>query len=273
MILSNVSEYRPRQKLLNLLRFPLLIAVLVWTRFLYANRSPLQHASRKRLCRCPQLPCRFGILQRRPLGVRLWLADVAAGLRIRRTGAGPADRRAPRALRLFLCPSRHPGKARPRARARSRRRLPRHRVPGRGTEPRRHRRLFARARTGHVGLPRGEALGVAGERGAAARQRAGLCGRSRPCAVRRTAVAGGPVASRAAGSRPVRRQPRLRAGDREGDRGRRFSRYAIAPAGADAARFAPGRARGNRLRNRRLRHFRPPASTGRKTGDANGVLG
>src|SRR6266404_4039587 len=44
-------------------------------------------------------PARFGILDRRPLGVRLRLADMAAGLRIPRTGAGAADRRTPRALR------------------------------------------------------------------------------------------------------------------------------------------------------------------------------
>src|SRR6476469_7980584 len=90
-------------------------------------------------------PARYGILARRPQGVRLWLADMAAGLRIRRTGARAADRRASRALRLFLRPSRNAVKARPRARARSRRRLPRHRVPGRRKEPRGHRRLFARA--------------------------------------------------------------------------------------------------------------------------------
>ena len=39
----------------------------------------------------------------------------------------------------------------------------------------------------------------------------------------------------APGSRPVRRQPRLRDGDREGDRGRRFSRHAIASARDHAA--------------------------------------
>src|SRR4029453_8517067 len=61
-------------------------------------------------------PQRYGILDRRPLGVRLRLPDVAPGLRIHRTGAGTADRRTPRALRLFLRPSRHAGKARPGAR-------------------------------------------------------------------------------------------------------------------------------------------------------------
>src|SRR5579859_8168677 len=38
---------------------------------------------------------------RRPLGLRLWLADVAAGVRVPRTGSGAAERRAPRAMRLF----------------------------------------------------------------------------------------------------------------------------------------------------------------------------
>ena len=38
------------------------------------------------------------------------------------------------------------------------------------------------------------------------------------------------------GPRPVRRQPRLCAGDRESDRGGRFSRFPIASAGDDAAR-------------------------------------
>ena len=71
---------------------------------------------------------------------------------------------------------------------------------------------------------------------AAARQRAGLCGRPRPRAICRPAVAGRTAAPRAAGPRPLRQQPRLRAGDREGDRGARFSRRAAASAGADAAR-------------------------------------
>src|SRR3981081_1827607 len=48
-----------------------------------------------------QNPLRSGIVQRRPLGVRLRFADVAAGLRLYRAGPGAADRRASRALRLF----------------------------------------------------------------------------------------------------------------------------------------------------------------------------
>src|SRR5471030_2829147 len=52
-------------------------------------------------------PVRIGTVPRRPIprrpvGVRLRFADVAAGLRVHRRGAGAADRRAPRALRLFI---------------------------------------------------------------------------------------------------------------------------------------------------------------------------
>src|SRR5260370_7619457 len=57
-----------------------------------------------------QYPVRSGNVQRRPLGVRLWLADLAAPLRVYRTSPGAADRRAPRALRLFVRSSRAAGK-------------------------------------------------------------------------------------------------------------------------------------------------------------------
>src|SRR6478609_2186211 len=70
-----------------------------------------------------------------------------------------------------------------------------------------------------------------------ARQRAGLCRRSRPCSICRPAVAGGATASRAAGSRPIRRQPRLCRRNREGDRSSGFSRWPVASTGDDAARF------------------------------------
>src|ERR1700722_19494384 len=63
-------------------------------------------------------------IQRRPVGVRLRFADVATGLRLHRTGAGAADRRAPRALRLLIRPSRNTGEARSGARPRPRRGLP-----------------------------------------------------------------------------------------------------------------------------------------------------
>src|SRR5260370_33748320 len=54
-------------------------------------------------------PLRSGIVQRRPVGVRLRLADVAAGLWGHWAGAGPAGRRGSRALRRFLLPTRDPG--------------------------------------------------------------------------------------------------------------------------------------------------------------------
>ncbi len=68
--------------------------------------------------------------------------------------------------------------------------------------PRRHRRLLARPRADHHRLSRGDAVGLAGERSPAARQRAGLCGRPRSCAICRAAVTGRAAAPRAAGTRP-----------------------------------------------------------------------
>src|SRR5262249_60294960 len=52
---------------------------------------------------------------RRPLGVRLWLADVAAGLSVCRARRGATRRRASGALRLFFRPPRDARAARPRA--------------------------------------------------------------------------------------------------------------------------------------------------------------
>src|SRR5213075_1242098 len=49
--------------------------------------------------------------RRRPLGVRLWLADLAAGLRFSRACAGAADRRASGAVRILTCPSGNAGAA------------------------------------------------------------------------------------------------------------------------------------------------------------------
>src|ERR1700761_6471617 len=57
-----------------------------------------------------------GKLGGRPLGVRLWLADMAAGLRLCGEGSGAADRGTSRALRLFLRPSWHARTAGSRAR-------------------------------------------------------------------------------------------------------------------------------------------------------------
>ena len=59
------------------------------------------------------------------MGVRLRLADLAAGFSLSRAPRSPAHRRASRALRLFLGASRHARPAGPRARPRPRRHLPR----------------------------------------------------------------------------------------------------------------------------------------------------
>src|SRR5581483_2318826 len=82
------------------------------------------------------------------VGFRLRLADLAPGLRLPRTRARAADRRAPRAVRVLACPSRDAGATGAGARARLRRRLPWRRLPRRRQEPRRDDRLFARARAG-----------------------------------------------------------------------------------------------------------------------------
>ena len=79
-------------------------------------------------------------------GSLMWRPD----LRVHRAGSGPADRRAPRALRLFVRSPRHAGKARPGARARPRRRLPRRRVPVAAKRRGDHRHLRSREQTTHV---------------------------------------------------------------------------------------------------------------------------
>src|SRR6266851_1103627 len=65
---------------------------------------------------------------RRPLGVRIWLADVAARLSVCRARRGEARRRASGALRLFLRPPRDARAAGSRARPRPRWNLSRHRL-------------------------------------------------------------------------------------------------------------------------------------------------
>src|SRR5260370_17136851 len=97
MILSNVSDQPGQRKTRNFasLRF---------------SGSRARDASEN--------PVRSGIVQRRPLGVRLRLVDVAARLRLHRAGPGAAVRRAPPAMRLFLRPSRGARKAQPSAPAR-----------------------------------------------------------------------------------------------------------------------------------------------------------
>jgi hypothetical protein len=92
--------------------------------------------------------------RRRPLGVRLWIADVATRLRLSRPDRSAVDRRASRVVRLLVRAPWHAGKAGPCAGARSRRRLPRHRVPGCGRQAGRDRGLSACARAGDHGLSR-----------------------------------------------------------------------------------------------------------------------
>src|ERR1035437_6644857 len=114
--------------------------------------------------------------RRGPVGFRLWIADVAAGIRFPGAAQRPPGGRPPGALRLFLRPSRHAGTPRPGARPRPRRQLPRHRLSGGGGQARGHDRLFARARAGHQCLSRSLALGLARRRPAAERPRARLYG-------------------------------------------------------------------------------------------------
>ncbi len=105
--------------------------------------------------------------RRRPLGLRLRIADVAARLPIPRTAPRATDRRPPRALRLFLRASRHAGAAGAGARPRPRRQLPWHRLSCRRRQARRNDRLSARTRAGDAGLSRNDARGLARRRSAA----------------------------------------------------------------------------------------------------------
>src|SRR6478752_3070954 len=75
--------------------------------------------------------------RRRPLGVRLWLADLAARVRLSGAGAGAADRGAPCTLCIQSRAPWYAGAPRARAWARLRRRLPRRCLPCGGEEPRR----------------------------------------------------------------------------------------------------------------------------------------
>ena len=88
------------------------------------------------------------------LGLRLWIADVAAGICFS-SGATPAWS-APigRFASIPSCTA-DARTAWPGVRPRPRRQLPRHRLPGGRRQTRRDDRLPARARTGHHGLSRG----------------------------------------------------------------------------------------------------------------------
>ena len=101
-----------------------------------------------------------------------------------------AGGRASRALRLFLRPPRHAGKAGPGARARPRRQLPRHRLPGRGGEARpKPSTICARASRSRMVYREAWRRGLARRRSAAARAGALLHGRPRPPAICRPAHA------------------------------------------------------------------------------------
>ena len=89
--------------------------------------------------------CQFRPGRRGSLGVWLRLADLAARLRLRRTGAGQHHRDASFAVRLFVRSSRHARTPRPRPRPRFRRRLPRHRL-SRGAKQRAATLAYLRGR-------------------------------------------------------------------------------------------------------------------------------
>src|SRR6478736_323591 len=93
-----------------------IVLVAVFCLDAFSLREPVSTSLENAVANVHHYPPRNGILDRRPLGVRLRLADVASGLRIRRAGRSAADRRTSRTLRLFLRPSRHAGKTRAGAR-------------------------------------------------------------------------------------------------------------------------------------------------------------
>ena len=95
----------------------------------------------------------------RSVGVRLRIADVAAGFRLRGGAARPPDRLPPLLLHLLRAPSRHARAARHGAGARPRRRLRGHRLSRRGRATRRDHRLSALARAGQRRLSRGASAG------------------------------------------------------------------------------------------------------------------
>src|SRR3954471_15258033 len=154
--------------------------------------------------------------RRGPLGFRLWLADLAARIRLSRMPTGAADRRASRAVRVQPRAPRHAGAAGTGAWARFGWRLPRGRVSDRGKAARRGDRLSARARAGDAGLSRNAALSDATRAAGAARDRARLHDRPRTRAVRRAARCRAAASSGAARAWAIRPEPRLRARDRAG---------------------------------------------------------
>ena len=185
----------------------------------YANPS-------RRALSTPRMPpCKWqnDRAQRRgPLGFRLRVADVAAGLRLPGAAPRPAGRRPPRALRLFLRAPRHAGKARPGARPRPRRQLPRHRLPRGGGQARPPPSIIcARASRSRWSIARpGARSGSTTTRSSSVHALCYMVDRGHRQYAGRLPLEQ-QVAFRAPGPRPFRQQPRLRAGGGQGDRARK----------------------------------------------------
>ena len=145
---------------------------------------PVRRAGRQRVNAPPAIPPVMESTyeqQRRSLGVRLRLADVAAGLRVHRARPARLVGLAPRAVRLFLRPSRHAGKAGPGARPRPRRRLPRCRLPRRrGARARQPSPICASASRSPASTSKPMRQIISGRKSGAARACAGVLRRPRP---------------------------------------------------------------------------------------------
>jgi len=145
--------------------------------------------------------------RRRFLGVRLWLADVAPGLRLFGERAGPRSGLSPLAVHFLACAPRHAGAARASAGLGSRRLLPGRGLPGRGEFTRGDLGLPARTRARDLGLS-----GKDPDRRVFRRRPglgAGLCGRPRASAIRRAPAGRGNHPPRLGRARRLRRQSRL----------------------------------------------------------------
>ena len=138
--------------------------------------------------------------RRRPLGVRLRFADVAAGFSLRGARRGAAPGRASGALRLFLRPSRDARAAGSGARPRPRRGLSRHRLPGALRKSARDTIAYLRAREQVTSVYRERIRPIWLKREPERRVPA-LCYMvdRRARAIRRAALARAAIASRAAG--------------------------------------------------------------------------
>ena len=145
----------------------------------------------------------------RPLGVRLRVADVAAGVRLRGGAARPPHRLPALLLHLLGASPRHGQASGHGAGSRPRRRVRGHRLSRGGGERRRDRALSAGARAGQRRLSRGACAGRA-DRGPAARGAgAHLHRRAGAPELRRTAAARPASPAHPRRTRPLRQQPRL----------------------------------------------------------------